>query len=266
MRQRVGIPYTIAIAEQLTPRDWDILASLDRCRLATGKQLQRLHFANLTGNSPRVVRTRVLRRLVRMRVISKAERPPIGRNGRSSPLYQLDTAGITLLRLREDPKGVQRRVDRRPRLPSDRFIAHMLTVTELYVQAVEADRAERFTLKAFAAEPAAWWRTTDGTTLKPDAYLRAEHGDVNDRWWIEADLGTESIPAVKAKLDRYARFAANGGRGPGGVLPAILITTPGGQRADAIATRALPPDADPGLFHTVAFRDSIDLIATILQN
>lgn len=266
MRQRVGIPYTIAIAEQLTPRDWEILASLDRCRLATGKQLQRLHFANLSGDSPRVTRVRVLRRLVRLRVISKADRPAIGRTGGSSPLYLLDTAGITLLRLRADPKGVQRRADRPPRLPSDRFIAHVLTVTELYVRAVEADRAGRFRLRAFAAEPAAWWRTSDGTTLKPDAYLRAQHGDVNDRWWIEADLGTESIPAVRAKLDRYARFAASGGRGPGGVLPAILITTPGGQRAHAIQTRAIPPDGNPDLFHPVAFRDAIDLIATTLQN
>lgn len=266
MRRRVGIPYTIAIAERLTPRDWDVLLTLDRCRLATGTQLQRLRFANLSGDSPRVTRTRVLRRLVRLRVIAVAHRPALGRTGGSSPLYLLDTAGVTLLRLRSDPKQVHRRADRPPRLPSDRFIAHMLTVTELYVQAVEADRSGRFTLKAFAAEPASWWTTSQGATLKPDAYLRAERDDITDRWWIEADLGTESIPTIGAKLRRYAQFAASGGRGPGGVLPAVLVTTPGGQRADAIQTRALPTTNDPDLFRIVAFRDAIDAVATTLQN
>lgn len=285
MRQRVGIPYAIAIAERLTPRDWAILSTLHRCRLATGRQLERLHFAHHAPRSRTPKRSRVLSRLVRYRVITVADRPyPGPGGGRPSPLYLLDTAGATLLQIRTDPKHAGGRAIRRPGLPGDRFVAHMLAVTELYVQAVEADRAGRFTLSAFAAEPASWWIAKDGTTLKPDAFLRATYGDVTDRWWIEVDRGTESLPTVAAKLRAYTRFATTDGHGPAGVLPAILITTPGSARADAIRTRALPPPDTPGsqaddvlpesgdgtkpadLFHVVAFRDAIDTIATILQN
>jgi hypothetical protein len=264
MRRRVGIPYTMAIAEQLTSRDWAILRTLHRCRLVTGRQLQRLHFAHLSPNSQTARRSRVLARLVRLRVIAVAERPAIRLGGGSaSPLYFLDTAGATLLSILTDPKGTREQTVRRPGLPGDRFTAHMLTVTELYVQAVEAERAGRFALGAFAAEPASWWTSSDGMTLKPDAYLRAERGDISDRWWVEIDLGTESIPTVAAKLRRYTRFAETGGRGPGGVLPAVLITTPGDQRARAIQTRAIA-DTDAGEFHVTAFRDAIDAIATAI--
>ena len=265
MRKRVGIPYTMAIAERLTPRDWAILDSLSRCRLATGKQLGRLHFANLAPASARRTRPAVLRRLVSLRVIAVAARPIGGHGGgQRSTVYMLDTAGDTLMRLRRDPKNTRPR--RRPGPPGDRFMAHVLTVTELYVQAAEAERGQRFALRDYQAEPACWWPTSDGTTLKPDAYLHVGNGDVSDRWWIEADLGTESIPTLTAKLAVYARFAENDGRGPGGVLPAILITTPGNPRADAIRTRAVPTRGDPDLFCVVALRDAIDAIATTLHN
>lgn len=264
MRKRVGIPYTIAIAGRLTPRDWAILDSLYRCRLATGKQLGRLHFAVPVPVSRRT-RSDVLRRLVGLRLIRVADRPIGGLpGGERSTVYRLDTAGDLLVRLRRDPKNTRPR--RRPGLPGDRFVAHVLTVTELYVQAVEAERGQRFALRDFQAEPACWWTTSDGTTLKPDAYLRVGNGEISDAWWLEADLGTESIPAVKTKLARYARFAANDGRGPGGVRPAVLITTPGTPRAEAIRTRALPATNDPDLFCVVALRDAIDAIATTLNN
>lgn len=270
MRQRVRVPYALAVAEGLTPRDWAVLGTLRRCRVATGVQLQRLHFGDLGEMSAQVTRSRALRRLVEMRMITVSRRRTGGPGrGSAGPVYLLDTAGTTVLRMRTDPEYLTGRAVRPPTLPGDRYLAHILAVTELYVQAVEADRAGRFRLAAFASEPDAWWTTTYGRVLKPDAFVRVARTDpdrapVTDRWWIEVDLDTETIATMTAKLRRYAKFAASGATGPGGLVPGVLITTPNTRRTHAIRTHAIPrTNAD--LFQVTDFADAIDTIHTILQ-
>src|SRR5690349_7805004 len=56
------------VGEGLSERDWALVRDVARLRLATGAQLERLHFAQLGEPSRSVVRRRVLRRLVGLRV------------------------------------------------------------------------------------------------------------------------------------------------------------------------------------------------------
>lgn len=262
----------MSAADRLTPREWEIVGTLRRCRVATGAQLQRLHFSELAGRSAVAVRSRVLGRLADLRVI-KAEPRRVGGpgGGSASPVYLLDTAGATVLRMRTDPDAGT--AVRPASLPGDRFLAHLLAETELYVQAVEADRAGRFKLAAFAAEPKSWWTCRDGSVLKPDAFIRVERTQpdstnpkrtvVTDRWWVEVDLGTETIPTIAARLRPYAKFRASGQTGPGGLVPGVFVATLGAQRAAIVRAHAVPA-TDTDLFEVADFPDAIDTIHTVL--
>ena len=73
-RQRVRWSYVEALAERLTDRDWQIIESLNRVRLATGLQLERLHFHELAARSRSIMRWRVLKRLSDARVLAAPAR------------------------------------------------------------------------------------------------------------------------------------------------------------------------------------------------
>jgi len=76
--------------------------------------------------------------------------------GSAQLTYALDVAGERLLRLRRNLSRGDERI-RRPGPIGDRFVAHTLATSELYVQLVEQSRAAGFTVDVFLAEPAAWW-------------------------------------------------------------------------------------------------------------
>lgn len=107
--QRVRTPYVEQLADRLSPRDWAILETLDRVRLATGIQLERLHFSSLTNARSRaVMRWRVLKSLVDARVLL-----PLGRrvgtalHGSAELRFALDSAGQQLIRMRERREDLQ---------------------------------------------------------------------------------------------------------------------------------------------------------------
>src|SRR2546429_3192581 len=111
----------------LSPRDWAILATLSRLRLATGRQLERLYFVGLTRRRAQ----QALASLVARGTLARLPRTVGGvRAGSAGHVYTLDAAGLRL---------VTKTTGRRPRawnvgLP---FLAHSLAVTELYVRLVE---------------------------------------------------------------------------------------------------------------------------------
>lgn len=174
--RRVRSPYVEQLAEALSDRDWAIIQSLDRVRLISGLQLERLHFSDLTGHSRSVMRWRVLKRLVDVRVLLPVERR-IGTAHRGSAklCYALDSAGIQLVRLRASLTGSP---VRRPRVPGERFVAHTLAVTELYVALVEQSRLESFTLADFEVEPAVagWAERLAAAGRVHEAGTRCRHG------------------------------------------------------------------------------------------
>jgi hypothetical protein len=228
------MPYVEWLAERLSARDWLIIQTLDLVRLASGLQLERLHFHELTGRSRSVMRWKVLKRLVDARIITSLDRRiGFAQHGSTGLCYVLDSAGQRLVQLRANREFPQRRV-RRPRLPGERFIAHTLAVTELYVTLAALARPGQFALAEYRAESAAYWRDGLRGWIKPDAFVKLQQGTVIDYWWYEADLATESLPTLRAKLLTYLDFVRRGQLGPDRVVPRVLIGVTTSQRQAAI--------------------------------
>ena len=65
-----------------------------------------------------------------------------------------------------------------------------------------------------ATEPAAWRRyigpAGEQRLLQPDLATVVRTHDYVDRWFIEVDLGTESLPTVLKKCGQYETYRASG--------------------------------------------------------
>lgn len=241
--RRVRLAHVERLLGTLSPRDIGVLETLTRIRIASGSQLERLHFHTLRPRSRSVKRGQVLKRLVDARALIPIERR-IGAAGGGSDkqCYALDSAGLRVLRLRAHANGVA--PIRRPRVPGDRFVSHALAVTELYVKLIELSRLGGFQLTAFQVEPR--WPDGIGGRLAPDAYVQLEHGGEHYSWWYEADLGTESLPTVQTKLAAYVDFVQRGQVGPAGIVPWVFVGVPttGRQQAVQRLVNRLPDVAD----------------------
>lgn len=265
-RQRVRWSYVEALAERLTDRDWQIIASLDRVRLATGLQLERLHFHDLAARSRSVKRWQVLKRLSDARVLLPLERRVgTSRRGSSKLVYVLDSAGLRLARMHADAEPGERSV-RRPREPGERFVAHGLAVTDLYVTLVEQARLGRLGLEEFLVEAAAYWSNGLGGWIKPDAFVKLLQGDITDYWWYEADLATESLPTIRTKLLAYLDFVQRGQLGPDGIVPRVLIGVPSAKRqADVQSVINSLPDPAEVMFAVALIPDVATVMARELM-
>ena len=169
--RRVRTAHVEWIEERITDRDLAIAGTVNRLRLATSDQLERLHFADLTGRSRSVVRQRVLKRLIDWRVLIPLPRRVGGfGHGSNGSVLALDSAGQWLVARQAAQRAKPVHV-RRPGVPSEQFTRHTLAVSELYCQLVEAARDGGFVLGDFKAEPAAWAHDPHGGWLKPDASL-----------------------------------------------------------------------------------------------
>lgn len=245
---RVRTAHVEWVAERLGGRDRAIMASVDRLRLVSSLQLERLHFAELSEPSRARIRRRVLARLVAWRVLMTLERRIGGvRAGSSGLVYALDSCGQQLVRLSAADKGNANA--RRAYIPSVALVGHTLAVTELYASLTELSRAAGFEVITFVTEPACWWPNGYGGVLKPDAYLCLASATFSDSWWLEQDQGSEHLPTIKHKLRTYLDFASHG-LGPSGVIPRVLVSVASDARREAVEhiIRRLPEPA-PELLH-----------------
>lgn len=221
------------LAQALSDRDRQILATLRLLRVATGDQLERLYFAGTTDRQ----RRRALERLEAARLIVRLPRQIGGiRAGSTGSVFALDLAGQRLID-HGGPAG-GRRIER-PWTPGLPFLAHTLAITELYVRLVLADRSGNLELLEFQAEPTAWRRfqgRSGQTTLKPDAALRLGAGPYEDRWFIEVDRGTEAPGTIERKSAIYQAYWSTGReQATIGVFPKVLWLAPDQARADLLA-------------------------------
>jgi hypothetical protein len=258
---RVSARHVAELADQLGPRDWDILGTVHRLRLVTGLQLERLHFAELTGKSRSVSRWRVLKRLTDWRVlVPLARRIGGAARGSAGAVYALDSAGSRLLRLRHTGL-VHGRRQRRPSVPGVQKAAHSLATSELYVALVEQARVHGFEIVRFEVEP--HYQSGSGW-LSPDAYAVLARDGVADHWWVEVDLATESAATVRRKLEAYATYYQQGRWASLGTMPRVLITVPDEQRGGQLA-RTFPQRAQE-IARIVQHRTAADYMRLTITN
>lgn len=247
-RQRVTEARVAHLARQLSQRDLSVIETLDRVRLASVRQLQRLH---VTDGSPasNLRRTQqILTRLTRHRIVARLERRVGGvRSGSAGFVYGLDVAGQRLASACGPAGGVR---IRRPWTPGAMFVDHALAVTELYVELREVERSEYATeIIEFDTEPYCW-RTFAGigggrVVLKPDAFIRLGLGSFEDSYFIEMDRATQSGAAVARKLRLYRRYFESGREQHRlGVFPRVLFVVPTAIRKQALVDLAAAQPAE----------------------
>lgn len=247
---------------QLDDLDWQVMASLDRLRLVTGPQLQRLHHGGDEAAKQR--RIRQLTRLSRLGVVTRLPRRIGGIASGSFPsIYTLDAAGIRLLH-------PERTRARHPWTPSNPYLAHHLAVSELYVNLATA-KAVGVELVKFTTEPGCWrtYRNRAGTevVLRPDAHVVVAVGDSEHHWFVEVDRDTESLPRVTAKCRVYAAYWHTGiEEDTHGVSPRVLWCVPSERRRtkviDAVARLAAE---DWALFAAATDTDAVGVLAGFNQ-
>jgi hypothetical protein len=239
----------------LTERDWQIISTLARVRVATAGQLELLHFEG-------VAKRRVRRRLASLtdrRVVARLPRR-IGRtiggptSGSSGHVYVLDVAGQRLASLADGGRV------RRPWALGVAFLDHSLAVTDVYVRLVLAERAGSLRLLRFVGEPGTW-RSFLGPgggryMLKPDASVVLLVDSRENYWFLEVDLGTEHAPTIGRKCDLYRSYWMSGTEDERtGVFPRVLWLVPDERRAEVIR-RVIrrQPDEATALFDVALLR------------
>lgn len=206
-RRRVHADVLRELAETLPQRDRAVLDRIAEHRYLTTHQLQAFVFTNL-GTDASAARTtrRVLQRLERTALIRRlAQRIGGVRAGSAAKTWQLAPAGARLLR----DDGTTYRTHE----PSPRFLAHCLAVADVHLglrQTVTDLGGEA----VIATEPASWRRYTGSAGeprwLQPDLAVTVTMSDFTERWFVEVDLGTESLPTLLRKCSGYEAYRASG--------------------------------------------------------
>lgn len=263
-RRRVTGAYVEHLAHSLAPRDLDVVQTLDRLRLATGRQIQRLHFMGGTAAADARQAQRRLRSLTELRVVQLLERSVGGPQGGSSQaVYALDTAGQRLASA-SGPAGGSRL--RRPWTPGQLFLQHTLAVSELYVALREAERAGSTELMTFDAEPDCWRAFTGSagarTALKPDAFVRTARPDWEFAFFVEVDRATASVPTLVRKFRTYRRYFQSGREQQRlGLFPRVLVLVPSTKRkAAVIDALAEQPGDSWELFRVLPYADALPIL------
>jgi hypothetical protein len=159
------------------------------------------------------------------------------RAGSAGYVYALGPAGQRLI----DP---DRKRFRLPWTPRPSYLRHALAVSQLYTDLREEERSSGMELVAFESEPNCWRRyfgpTGARSTLKPDALVMVGLDDFEDRYFIEADCGTEPGTRIRAKAKTYVRYWQSGREQADiGIFPYVLWIAPNAKRAaflvDALA-------------------------------
>jgi hypothetical protein len=175
---------------------------------------------------------RALRRLAEWRILDRQPRSVGGRRaGSRGYIYSLGPAGVRLL---DRESGVRVRC---LGVPGDRFVAHVLSCTELVVRMEEAARRGDLELiEAPQTEPECWRSFLAGfggrVVLRPDLFVRIGAGTLEDRWFVEVDMATEASGTLTAKFKRYlAHYRSGREQHEHGIYPRVLWAVPHGRRA-----------------------------------
>lgn len=247
-----------AVAGQLSRQEWAIVRTLQRVRVASATQLERLHFHSLPDEARRTACSQALDRLVKLRVLTRLDWR-IGQVKGDSAVrrYALDVAGLELVGESSDLSG---RV-----LGEDRLV-DAVTVTEVLVALMEHSRSDGFTLEDFRTGEAACWPDGLGDHITPDAFIRVGRDDITCSWWLETDREPEAVLTTRSRLRTYADFLERDAPGPGDVAPRVLVGVLTGERAAYV--RFLIdglPERVRGMFVVAPMPDVAQVIARELR-
>ena len=261
---RINEARLVSIVERMGLWDLEVVQTLSRTRVATGQQLERLHFHGGSTAAERSCR-RTLSRLASWRVLARLERRVGGaRAGSAGFVYALGIAGQRLAG--GGPTGRDGTQRRQPWTPSPHYVAHALAVAELYVRIHEAARVGSLELIEFQAEPRCWRRFAgpggEVVTLKPDALIRVSTAEFTEHAFAEVDLGTEWRPTLRTKMDRYRAYWSSGQeQHRHGVFPRVLWLVPDRARYDVlIDVMGRQPAEAWQLFKVAEFGDAIEAL------
>jgi hypothetical protein len=255
---RVSARLVAETAERLSARDRELLALVARFRVMSGAHLRELFWPEGTPATRARLARRGLARLAELAVLERLPRRVGGvRAGSSGLVFAPGRVGQRLLQ--HSAAGSQR--VRRAYAPGDRYLAHALALSQLYVDLIRATRWGLAELLAFDPEPACW-RHYSGPygarfTLKPDAYLRLGVGDYELSWFIEIDMASEAPVTITGKARRYADYWRTGSEQTArGVFPRVAWIAPNPTRATVI-TEALADLPQLELFATTTATDAV---------
>jgi hypothetical protein len=258
--------------EGLSERDLLILDDLDRFRMLTTRQLQRLRFpvaasadddGHLTIGAATKAAMRAMSRLREHQVVNALEQRRGGLHAGSQGLiWQLSAKG-TQIQQERTGRGSPHRYGE----PATMFVQHIIGVADLAITLAELDRAGRLELLEVEAEPINW-RTFTGphlrpVTVKPDLTATIAAGDYEYHWYIELDRSTEHVPKILAKCRTYAAYSATGiEQNERGIFPKVLWVVPDEHRAASLR-RAIEQDRELpiSLFHVTTADEFPDLMA-----
>ncbi len=233
-RGRIGAAQRRRLAAALTERDHEVLARIAEHRFLSTHQIEGFCFPALPYQesaqdsaqaSARAAR-RTVARLHRSRLILAAIPRRVGgvHGGATPGIWQLSAAGATIQAEAESGASIDQasgvsghRKRFRPSDPSVRFLSHALATADAHLAVIRVARRLGGRCQV-AVEQAAVRRfpSIGGglVTLRPDLYAtiqaRDADGDYEDRWFIEVDTGTESLPTLLAKCQQYETYRASG--------------------------------------------------------
>jgi hypothetical protein len=245
-------------SHELSERDVAILESLAIIRFATTRQLQRLHVYDGTPLGNARVAARILKRLADQHILIRMPRQVGGvRAGSASIVFTLARPAIALL---NQGTGTVRT----PTLPGYQYMAHALSVTELYVGLKELECLGTLAVKTFQVEPKRLVTYSGRKLLRPDAYIRVRMGGFVYYWFIEMDLSTERRPQLKRKLDAYIKYWESGReRSSTGkpVFPKVLFLVPDRSRK-TVFERLIEhvPSHARRLFRVELIKDAMEIL------
>jgi hypothetical protein len=259
---RVSARLVAETAERLSARDRELLALVARFRVMSGAHLRELFWPEGTPATRARLARRGLARLAELAVLERLQRRVGGvRAGSSGLVFAPGRVGQRLLQ--QAGSDAPQRV-RRAYAPGERYLAHALALSQLYVDLIRAIRWGLAELLAFDPEPACW-RHYSGPygarfTLKPDAYLRLGVGDYELSWFIEIDMASEAPVTIAGKAKRYIDYWRTGSeQAARGVFPRVAWIAPNQNRATVIA-EALTGLPQLELFATTTANDAISLL------
>ena len=200
------------ILTTLSIRDHAILATVDTFRFATGAHLVKLHFAgHASAASAERTARRVLARLRERRVLEVLEQRIGGvRAGSDGLVYYLGPVGDRILR-HESPNRARRRQSD----PSARFLHHTLSITGVATGLYKEARLQGGEVVAVTPEQPRSFTDLLGArqVIKPDLSVElASTPGAEDiaAFFVEVDLGTESIPTLIGKCLAYEEYRRSG--------------------------------------------------------